>query len=113
MAEADDINRIFQIVDSDGSGYLDKEKLHRICPHLSAEEIDAIFEDLDTDHDNRISLNEFTLGFTELGRPSGSNQRSSSKQKAVLPKHAFDIEEDLNTDMTSTQIHEIFSSLSW
>lgn len=113
MAEADDINKIFQIVDSDGSGYLDKEKLHRICPHLSSGEIDDIFQDLDTDHDNRISLKEFTLGFTELGQPTGSSHRSSNKQKATHQKRAFDIEEDFNTNMTPTQINEIFSSLSW
>jgi Ca2+-binding EF-hand superfamily protein len=112
MGDTDDINKIFQIVDSDGSGYLDKEKLQHICPHLSASEIETIFNDLDTDHDNRISLNEFTHGFKELIQPT-NNRRSLNKKKLINHDNAFDAEEDLTTDMTQIQINEVFNNLSW
>jgi len=113
MGDIDDIDKIFQIVDSDGSGYLSKEKLQRICPHLSPSEIDVIFNDLDSDHDNRISLKEFTHGFKELIK-SNDNRHSSYKKKLMNHENAIDKEEeDLTTDMTPIQINEVFSNLSW
>ncbi|CAF0805275.1 unnamed protein product [Adineta steineri] len=83
----DDINKIFQQADSDGTGYLNKEKLQNICPHLSSSEIEIIFRDLDTDHDNRISLAEFTRGFKELIKGN-------------------------DTDMMQLQLNEVFNNLS-
>lgn len=113
MDATNDINEIFQIVDSDGSGYLDKEKLQRICPHLSPSEIDIIFNDLDTNHDNRISLKEFTLGFKELVKPNESKSRFPSK-KLMIRDNAMDKDdEDITKDMTQTQINEVFNNLSW
>lgn len=108
----DDINRIFDIVDSDGSGYLDREKLHRICPHLSIAEIDAIFDDLDTDHDNRISLTEFTQGFKELIQPA-DEPHVAQRGKLVNQERIFDVEEDATAGTTPRQINEVFSNLSW
>ena len=108
MTDNADINKIFQIVDSDGSGYLDREKLRRICPNLSSTEIDAIFDDLDTNRDNRISLKEFTLGFNAL-IPSTQIKSSLSNKS----KRFFNGDDDLTSDMTPVQINEIFSSLSW
>lgn len=110
MDTNDDIDQIFQIVDSDRSGYLNKEKLQLVCPHLSSAEIDIIFDDLDTDHDNRISLKEFTQGFQQLIQPSGkqhSNRLSNSDN--LLEKE----NEELTVNMTQTQINEVFNHLSW
>lgn len=104
MATVDDLNRIFEIVDSDGSGYLDKEKLRRICPQLSTTEIDAIFDDLDADQDQRISLKEFTEGFQE-------NRQTT--EKLVAQNVLLNGEDHLETSMTPAQLNEIFTSLSW
>jgi hypothetical protein len=113
MGDTNDINKIFQIVDSDGSGFLDKEKLQHICPNLSPSEIDIIFNDLDTDHDNRISLNEFTHGFKELIQ-SNDNHRTAYKNKLTKSENTTDKEEeDLSTNMTQMQINEVFNNLSW
>jgi Ca2+-binding EF-hand superfamily protein len=113
MGDSDDINKIFQIVDSDGSGYLNKEKLQLVCPHLSSSEIDMIFNDLDTDHDNRISLNEFTHGFKELIKPK-DHQQSLNKKKLVNQENTIDKDEDdLTTNMTQIQINEVFNNMSW
>ena len=113
MADKDDINKFFQIVDSDGSGYLNKEKLQHICPHLSSSEIDVIFNDLDTDQDNRISLTEFTHGFKELIQPNDKH-RTLYKNKLTNHENTTDKEEeDLTTHMTQMQINEVFNNLSW
>ncbi|UJR25475.1 hypothetical protein I4U23_006821 [Adineta vaga] len=114
MDDTNDIEKIFQIVDSDGSGYLNKEKLHRICPNLSSTEIDVIFNDLDTDHDNRISLTEFTHGFKELMK-SNDDHRLIYKKKLLNHVNGIDKEEeeeDLTTHTTQTQINEVFNNLS-
>ncbi|CAF3325668.1 unnamed protein product [Rotaria socialis] len=116
MGDTDNINEIFQIVDSDGSGYLNKEKLQRICPHLSPSDIDIIFTDLDIDHDNRISLKEFTNGFKELIQPSHNNH-AICKNKLINHDNAIDKEEEeeeenLTTDITPVQINEVFNNLS-
>lgn len=113
MDDSDEIARIFQLVDTDGSGYLDQEKLHRICPHLSLAEIDVIFNDLDTDHDNRVSLAEFTHGFKELIKPN-DDRRVLYRKKLVGHDNAVDKdEEDLTTHTTQTQINEVFNHLAW
>lgn len=113
MDDIDDISEIFQIVDSDGSGYLDKEKLHRICPHLSPSEIDIIFNDLDTDHDNRINLKEFTNGFKQLIKPTHV-EHTIHKKKLINSATAIDKDDDdLSTDLTQVQINEVFNNLSW
>ncbi len=114
MGDTDDINQFFQIVDSDGSGYLNKEKLQHICPHLSPTDIDVIFNDLDTDHDNRISLNEFTRGFKELITPN-NNHQLLNKKKLLNQDNIIDKEEkeDLTTNMTQIQLNEVFNNLSW
>lgn len=115
-----DIGKIFQIVDSDGSGYLNKAKLQCICPHLSSSEIDIIFNDLDTDHDNRISLEEFTNGFKDLIKPN-NNYTLLNKTKLINQtnnnnnnkSHEKEDDEDLTKHMTQTQINEVFNNLSW
>lgn len=113
METNDDIDQIFQIVDSDGSGYLNKEKLQLVCPHLSSTEIDLIFDDLDKDHDNRISLTEFTHGFQQLIVPH-QNQVSLTKKKLINSDNFLEKDNDeLTVNMTQTQINEVFNHLSW
>jgi len=100
MSDTYDTNAILQILDSDGSGYIDKEKLQSTCPHLSPLEIDRIFNDFDKDHDNRIYLNELI---------------QSNDYPRELPKQNAMVAQCNNTDenMTHTQINEIFNGLAW
>ncbi len=113
MNDTDDISKIFQIVDSDGSGYLNKEKLRLVCPHLSSSEIDIIFNDLDTNRDNRISLNEFTQGFKELIQPN-DNQPTFKKKKLTNQDNLIEKDDDdLTINMTQIQINEVLNNLSW
>ena len=106
MNDTDDISQIFQLVDSDGSGYLNKEKLQLVCPHLSPSEIEVIFNDLDTNHDDRICLKEFTQGFRDLIQPK--ENRSSLKQTKSLNQDELDEE-----NLTTNQINQVLNNLSW
>ena len=112
MGDTDDINEIFRIVDSDGSGYLNKEKLQCICPYLSPSEIDIIFNDLDTDHDNRISLKEFTHGFKEVIEPRDRRNLLNDKE-LINYENSLDKKEDSPTNIGQIQINEVFYNLSW
>jgi Ca2+-binding EF-hand superfamily protein len=114
MNDTDDISKIFQIVDSDGSGYLNKEKLQLVCPHLSSSEIDIIFNDLDTNHDNRICLKEFTQGFKELIQPLDDNQHLLKTKKFIKQDSTIDKDDDdLTTNMNQIQINQVLNNLSW
>ena len=92
MTEFDDLNQIFRIADSDGTGFLDKEKLHRICPHLSQTEVEEIFRDFDTNRDHRISFKEFAKGYEKYLQPT---------------------ENRFQTEMTPIEMSEVFNNLSW
>jgi Ca2+-binding EF-hand superfamily protein len=99
MGDVDDINMLFQTVDSNENGYIDKEKLQRLCPHLSQVEIDTIFNDFDKDHDNRICLKELIQ----------SNEYSS----ALYKQNAVDYQYNTEENMAHIQISEIFNNLPW
>ncbi|CAF1020215.1 unnamed protein product [Didymodactylos carnosus] len=75
--QSENINQIFNTCDFDRCGYLDKDKLQRICPHLNSNEIDLIFSNLDTNKDNKISLSEFSRGFKALLSEYVSNEFSA------------------------------------
>ncbi|XP_062861094.1 EF-hand calcium-binding domain-containing protein 4B [Trichomycterus rosablanca] len=58
----------FQICDSEGKGYItptDMRKLDKELP-LSAEELDDVFDSLDSDKNGYLTLEEFTLGLSDF-----------------------------------------------
>ncbi|CAF0926404.1 unnamed protein product [Adineta steineri] len=87
------------MLNSDGSGYIDKEKLHHLCPHLSSLEIDTIFNDFDNDHDNRICLKELL--------------QSNNYPYELSKQNVFNHDYKTKNIVTHTQINEIFNSLNW
>jgi Ca2+-binding EF-hand superfamily protein len=95
MGDIDDINTFFQAADLDRNGYIDKEKLQRICPHLTLAEIDTIFHDLGKGHDNRIYLKEL-IQSPELDKQNVSDYECNKEER-----------------MTQKQINEIFNTLTW
>jgi hypothetical protein len=95
MDDIGGINTFFQTVDLDQTGYIDKEKLQRVCPHLSSTEIDTIFNDLGKSHDNRIYLKDLIQS-----RELNEQNVIDYKCKAV-------------GTMTQAQINEIFNTLAW
>uniref|UniRef100_A0AAY5EVX8 EF-hand domain-containing protein n=1 Tax=Electrophorus electricus TaxID=8005 RepID=A0AAY5EVX8_ELEEL len=68
VAMLEKIQELFQICDSDDKGYItrtDMKKLHGEMP-LTAEELENVFNSLDSDKNGCLTLEEFSLGFSEL-----------------------------------------------
>ncbi|XP_026876039.2 ras and EF-hand domain-containing protein homolog isoform X2 [Electrophorus electricus] len=62
------IQELFQICDSDDKGYItrtDMKKLHGEMP-LTAEELENVFNSLDSDKNGCLTLEEFSLGFSDF-----------------------------------------------
>lgn len=61
---ADALQKSFAKFDKDGNGYIDVNELKYALSHygykMSEEEINTMFELVDTSHDNRIDIHEFT-----------------------------------------------------
>ncbi|XP_049329270.1 EF-hand calcium-binding domain-containing protein 4B [Astyanax mexicanus] len=77
----------FQICDSEGKGYItstDMRRLHRELP-LSADELEDVFDSLDTDRNGYLTLGEFSSGFSDFlhGRRVSEVEDQIS---GVLPK---------------------------
>ncbi|GAB1598925.1 ras and EF-hand domain-containing protein homolog [Argonauta hians] len=60
------LQQLFRACDLDGSGYIDQSELATVCADMSTDELNNVFEELDTDGDGRISVDEFTHGFKEI-----------------------------------------------
>ncbi|CAF1443182.1 unnamed protein product [Adineta ricciae] len=89
MGNTDDMNTIFQMLNTDGTGYINRNKLQQACPNLTPLEVDTIFDEFDIDRDNRISLQEL-LGLND--------HLHQTKTKDIV---------------THVQLNEIFNDLAW
>eukprot|EP01119_Soliformovum_irregulare_P010536 TRINITY_DN259_c4_g1_i7.p1 TRINITY_DN259_c4_g1~~TRINITY_DN259_c4_g1_i7.p1 ORF type:complete len:600 (+),score=296.33 TRINITY_DN259_c4_g1_i7:202-1800(+) len=65
-AQMEQMQTIFQVVDADGSGYIDVDEMSaamlQIGKELSREEVEEIMKKLDDDGNGRIDFNEFLRG---------------------------------------------------
>lgn len=64
LYETDDIDQVFQIIDNDRSGFIDKDELREIfvqfvVPDAVDTLIDQIMTTIDVDGNNMIDYNEF------------------------------------------------------
>lgn len=59
---------IFTLCDKDEKGYINKVDMRRLESELmlSAEQLDSVFDDLDTDKTGRLTLDDFITGFGEV-----------------------------------------------
>ncbi|XP_040886544.1 EF-hand calcium-binding domain-containing protein 4B isoform X2 [Toxotes jaculatrix] len=68
IALLDKTKEFFQICDVEGKGFItrtDMRRLHRELP-LSAEELEDVFDSLDTDHTGYLTLEAFSSGFSQF-----------------------------------------------
>uniref|UniRef100_A0A3P9BDM2 Calcium release activated channel regulator 2A n=1 Tax=Maylandia zebra TaxID=106582 RepID=A0A3P9BDM2_9CICH len=71
IALLDKTKEFFQTCDVEGKGFItrtDMRRLHRELP-LSAEELEDVFDSLDTDHTGYLTLEAFTSGFSRFSAP--------------------------------------------
>ncbi|GLD48409.1 ras and EF-hand domain-containing protein-like isoform X3 [Lates japonicus] len=68
IALLDKTKEFFQTCDMEGKGFItrtDMRRLHRELP-LSAEELEDVFDSLDTDHNGYLTLEAFSSGFSQF-----------------------------------------------
>ena len=86
MMDQNDIHELFMLCDTNNSGFIEKEELHSIAPHLDGQGVDELLSDLDTDGDGRISLAEMKAGLEKIVRVGSlmemTNNKINIKQKA-------------------------------
>ena len=60
------LENLFHSIDAEQSGYLNKRQLFQFCRGISLtdDEFETIFAELDSDRDDRISLEDFVRGFS-------------------------------------------------
>lgn len=66
-----DINvaALFNTCDVDSSGYIEKEELQLLVPHVGTAQLDELLQILDTDGDGKISRAELANSLQQLQRP--------------------------------------------
>ena len=93
---------LFLACDLDGSGYIDEAELAKICPELSNDELKEVFQALDKDGDGRISKDEFSRGFKEIGEALRERRKSrlesgNSLDDTSLEEFIGDLDDGLKT----------------
>ena len=63
-----ELRQLFRACDRQNRGYIDRTEFKELCTSFDIEngDADVIFTDLDRDGDQRINLEDFTLGFREF-----------------------------------------------
>ncbi|XP_076861245.1 EF-hand calcium-binding domain-containing protein 4B isoform X2 [Brachyhypopomus gauderio] len=83
------IQELFQICDSEDKGYIthtDMKKLHSELP-LTAEELEDVFDSLDSDRNGCLTIEEFSSGFSDFlsGRKMSLAQDQTSDPSQNVP----------------------------
>ena len=76
------IQDLFEACDHRKRGYIEKAELQRLCCnlHLSQQEFDELFNELDRDGDGRVSRIEFITGFQEVTELFSNNNTNHNNQ---------------------------------
>lgn len=95
----DELRRAFDALDKDRSGYLDHDEVMAALKELGspAEDASKVFLRLDTDHDNRISFEEFVVGANTI------------RGELVQLFHLFDLNNDGSISLS--ELREGFARL--
>ncbi|XP_064599676.1 ras and EF-hand domain-containing protein homolog [Liolophura sinensis] len=80
------LRQLFKACDLDGSGYLDKSELAKVCTDLSSDELTEVFRELDKDADGKISVEEFARGFRDISSSLLSISRAKRRQRLASQK---------------------------
>lgn len=61
-----DIKELFALCDANNSGYIEKQELNTIIPNADCTSLQRLLDELDSDGDGRISLQELETGLHKL-----------------------------------------------
>ncbi|KHJ99565.1 EF hand [Oesophagostomum dentatum] len=81
---ASEVERLFNLCDPEGKGYLTEQDLHHICPQLDQKDIEFIFAQLDTDGSGKIDKEEFCNGFNRTVLEGESRGYGGMKRRASV-----------------------------
>ena len=63
---------MFRICDRDGNGFISRDEVARFCSESGSDPLlDSIMSKLDTNHDGKITFDEFQAGFKVRGGGGG------------------------------------------
>ena len=96
-------DNLFQLLDTDGSGYIDKTELGTAFSDLSSVELDDLFSLLDKNGDGKITLEDFKNSYKNC---------YTEVKKRRLSSQTSDISENSYGDFAGT-LDEGLKSLSW
>lgn len=116
---------VFNVCDLDGSGDIDKQELKIVCNHLNNEQIDRVFDTLDTNKDGLISFDEFSKGFNEIESKTkpkiSKNELRIKKKNEIYEKSRNQLKDQNNNEkdliddsfLFETDLDNGFKLLSW
>ncbi|XP_032783433.2 ras and EF-hand domain-containing protein-like [Daphnia magna] len=76
-----ELRQLFQACDRHQRGYIDRHEFGQLCAsfHIDPADVDVIFDDLDRDRDQRISLDDFSQGFRDFLQPGRAEEQRDDK----------------------------------
>lgn len=107
------LQQLFWACDLDGSGYIDQSELATVCTDLSTDELNNVFEELDTDGDGRISVDEFAHGFKEISGTLLQKSRERGRKSLADLMDEEDIFKESSCNEFVGTLEEGFKCLSW
>ncbi|VDO96537.1 unnamed protein product [Heligmosomoides polygyrus] len=105
---ANEVERLFNLCDAEGKGYLTEQDLQHICPQLDQKDIEFIFAQLDTDGSGKIEKEEFCNGFKKAVL-EGENRGCFSVGISSLPSRLRNLDDDLYNSESDTNMSIDFS----
>ncbi|VDM76528.1 unnamed protein product [Strongylus vulgaris] len=109
-----EVERLFNLCDSEGKGYLTEQDLQHICPQLDQKDIEFIFAQLDTDGSGRIDKEEFCNGFNKAVLEGESRGYGGMKRRASVIDYSGNSDEHKLMDISELPLiragEEVFDS---
>ncbi|CAI2356774.1 unnamed protein product [Caenorhabditis sp. 36 PRJEB53466] len=80
----DEVESLFSRCDSESKGYLTMEDLKKVCPQLENDDVQFIFNMLDSDGSGKIEKKEFLQGFQEAVKQGENNGLNGMGRRASV-----------------------------
>ena len=110
------MRQLFDYWDTDMSGYLSRGEMRELCArfNISAEESDAIFNDLDRDRDGKVSFEDLRIGFDDYEKGlivSSHKEVNSTSESYNHLKKALE-SENISEKLIKNQFNALNNNIS-